>query len=199
MERVEASVAVPVHWGGAAARRALGRLLAPHARSARTHLDALETFAELAAVAFAERQRRTPASPRAARTDPLTGCLNHAALHEGLAREIERAERTPDATLSLVLIDLDRFKEVNDEHGHLVGDEVLRRVGHALRSTTRPYDLAARYGGDEFALVAVEADEEQAQRDRRPRDRAHRARARRPRRGAAPRAPPPASPSGRPG
>jgi diguanylate cyclase (GGDEF)-like protein len=77
-------------------------------------------------------------------------------------REIERAERTPGAALALVLFDLDRFKEVNDEHGHLVGDEVLRRVGHALQSTTRPYDLAARHGGDEFALIAIDASEEQA-------------------------------------
>ena len=152
-------MAVPVHWGGelrgvlSVAYRRRVRAQPRAARRARVVRRARRGRVP-------ERATSTPASPEAARTDPLTGCLNHAALHDGLAREIERAERTPGTPLSLVLIDLDRFKEVNDEHGHLVGDEVLRRVGHALRSTTRPYDLAARYGGDEFALVAVDADED---------------------------------------
>jgi diguanylate cyclase (GGDEF)-like protein len=124
-------------------------------------LVVLETFAELAATACANASAHAGLA-LAARTDGLTGCLNHAALHEGLAREIERAVRTDVDALSLVLIDLDDFKQVNEANGHLAGDEVLRRAGHALRNATRPYDLAARYGGDEFALLAVEAEEDAA-------------------------------------
>jgi diguanylate cyclase (GGDEF)-like protein len=130
-------------------------------RVAQDDLKLLETFAELAAVACRNAALHAGLA-QAARTDGLTGCLNHAALHESLAREIQRVARDPERPLSLILFDLDDFKRVNEEQGHLVGDEVLRRVGHALRGGTRPYDIAARYGGDEFALLAVEADEEQA-------------------------------------
>ena len=132
----------------------------PH-RVVQDDLKLLETFAELAAAACRNAALHDGLA-QAARTDGLTGCLNHAALHEALSREIERVARDPERPLSLILFDLDDFKQVNEEHGHLVGDEVLRRVGHAVRGATRPYDIAARYGGDEFALLAVEADEEQA-------------------------------------
>ena len=90
---VKASVAVPVHWGGEL-RGVLAVAYWSPIRLTQQHLDGLEAFAELAAVAFQNASAHAGLA-HAARTDPLTGCLNHAAVHEGLAREIERAERTP--------------------------------------------------------------------------------------------------------
>jgi diguanylate cyclase (GGDEF)-like protein len=89
---------------------------------------------------------------RIAATDALTGLRNHRAFHEALARELGGA-RAVNAPVSLVMIDLDGFKDINDAHGHPFGDEVLRAVGSALRGAIRPEDIAARTGGDEFGLI----------------------------------------------
>jgi diguanylate cyclase (GGDEF)-like protein len=89
-----------------------------------------------------------------AATDALTGLPNHRAFHEALARRLDRA-RTVSSPVSLVAIDLDGFKAINDTHGHPFGDEILRAVGSALRRAIRPGDVAARTGGDEFGLILV--------------------------------------------
>lgn len=94
---------------------------------------------------------------RLANTDPLTGLANRRHFMEVLNREIERAERY-ERPLSLVLLDLDHFKKVNDTHGHAAGDDVLKEAAQALLSVCRDVDLAARWGGEELALLLPETD-----------------------------------------
>jgi diguanylate cyclase (GGDEF)-like protein len=90
---------------------------------------------------------------RQATTDGLTGLLNHRAFYERLRHEVARARRY-GFPLSLVMLDLDNFKQVNDRHGHPGGDQVLREVGAILRGQLRAdLDIAARYGGEEFAVI----------------------------------------------
>lgn len=84
--------------------------------------------------------------------DPLTGLANRRYLERFLKTELERAERTGGA-LSVIMIDLDRFKSVNDTYGHLCGDKVLQKLGSFLSRSQRSYDLAARYGGEEFVII----------------------------------------------
>jgi diguanylate cyclase (GGDEF)-like protein len=87
--------------------------------------------------------------------DGLTGCLTHGAFHDRLGTEVARAGRH-HRPLSVVLVDLDHFKRVNDGLGHLAGDELLRTVGTVLRDGLRVGDAAGRLGGDEFALLLPE-------------------------------------------
>jgi diguanylate cyclase (GGDEF)-like protein len=106
-----------------------------------------------------ERQRRELA--RASRTDHLTGCLNRRGFHEHMQAELARAFRSGDP-VSLVLVDLDGFKAVNDAHGHAAGDELLCWVVGQLRAGLRPSDVAGRLGGDEFALLLPGIDSDAA-------------------------------------
>jgi diguanylate cyclase (GGDEF)-like protein len=92
-----------------------------------------------------------------ANTDPLTGLANRRRFMEALDQEMERAQRYA-RPLSLVLLDLDYFKKVNDTHGHAAGDDVLRSAAKVLRSVCRDLDLAARLGGEELALLLPETD-----------------------------------------
>ncbi|KPJ97924.1 MAG: hypothetical protein AMS20_16655 [Gemmatimonas sp. SG8_28] len=90
-----------------------------------------------------------------ATTDPLTDCVNRRGLLDRLEAELERVQRYGEA-LSLMMIDLDHFKKVNDSHGHLAGDEVLRQIGALLRGEVRAVDTVARYGGEEFVILLPE-------------------------------------------
>lgn len=95
---------------------------------------------------------------RQARTDPLTGLLNRRAFIDEMGRRIDRLDRE-GLPGTLMFIDLDNFKKLNDRNGHEVGDEALCLTAVLLRSTVRPADLVARFGGDEFALWLDGADE----------------------------------------
>jgi diguanylate cyclase (GGDEF)-like protein/putative nucleotidyltransferase with HDIG domain len=85
-------------------------------------------------------------------TDPLTGLPNTRFLFMHLTRELSRAERLK-SEVSLMVMDLDNFKEINDNHGHHVGDRALCEVARVLRAAIRPYDICVRYAGDEFIVV----------------------------------------------
>jgi len=89
--------------------------------------------------------------------DPLTGIWNRGALLELLFVELERAQRKL-TTFSLLMVDLDHFKRVNDEFGHPAGDAVLREISQRLTASARSYDIVGRYGGEEFIVAATELD-----------------------------------------
>lgn len=106
----------------------------------------------------AKVQERTEALERLTHTDPLTELLNRRGMTERLDAARSRSQR--EATChGLLLIDVDNFKSINDRHGHAVGDQALRLIAELLRNIIRPYDSAARWGGDEFLVLVQEADE----------------------------------------
>jgi diguanylate cyclase (GGDEF)-like protein/PAS domain S-box-containing protein len=94
---------------------------------------------------------------RDARLDALTGLLNRRALQTSLAAELKRTRRK-SRTTALVLFDCDHFKRINDAYGHGRGDEVLRQMGSCVAQVKRTYDIAGRWGGDEFVLLLPETD-----------------------------------------
>jgi diguanylate cyclase (GGDEF)-like protein/putative nucleotidyltransferase with HDIG domain len=129
-----------------AAVRSLGGLAALAIANARLHASVLRSLAS--------------AEERAA-VDPLTGLANHRTFHEALRARVREARRS-GASLGLVLLDLDHFKQVNDTHGHHAGDRVLREVARRLGQAAREGDLIARIGGEEFGWILPGADAVQA-------------------------------------
>jgi two-component system cell cycle response regulator len=121
--------------------------------------------AAVAAIRRAQALESTRADNRRleelATTDALTRLLNRRALLDRLSVEVDRARRFKQQ-LSLLMVDLDHFKAVNDQHGHLVGDDMLRQMGTLLASAVRTIDVVARYGGEEFVLILPETSIEGA-------------------------------------
>ncbi len=115
-----------------------------------TAVTALEKAYDLERAVTGEQQQRTLAT-----TDPLTGCANRRVLDLRLRDEVDRAHRY-DQVLTVVLLDIDDFKRINDTWGHQVGDTVLKEVAQLLRRELRTMDFLARYGGEEFVILLPE-------------------------------------------
>ena len=147
----EALVCVPL----LVERRAIGALnvyrLGEQAAFSATEAEVVERFAVMAALAFDSARQREVLRAQA-RTDGLTGLLNRRSCHERLELEVASALEN-ERSLGLVAIDLDRFKSINDAYGHAEGDRILRAVAGRLTSAVRDTDVAARLGGEEFALI----------------------------------------------
>jgi diguanylate cyclase (GGDEF)-like protein len=159
LSAVETAVAVPVRWNEEL-KGALSVGFHSMRRISDEDMGTLQAMADLAAVASSNAEAFEQAQVQA-RTDSLTGLLNHGALQVRLIEEIARVRRTGGAICCL-LLDLDDFKPINDRYGHLVGDQVLRLVAASLKAEFRSYDGLGRFGGDEFVLVMPDTDDAEA-------------------------------------
>ncbi|HET7728535.1 MAG TPA: GGDEF domain-containing protein [Usitatibacter sp.] len=99
-----------------------------------------------------QKERADGEAARLANVDPLTGAINRRTFHETAERELSRARRA-GTPLSMILLDIDHFRAVNDQHGHVVGDEVLARIADVIRSAMRKEDMLVRFGGEEFLVM----------------------------------------------
>jgi diguanylate cyclase (GGDEF)-like protein len=130
-----------------------GRPFAPE------EIECARLIAAHADLALSNAERYYRAKERAF-IDDVTEVYNARFLRQAIAHEIQRAERY-GKQLCVLFLDLDRFKLVNDQHGHLVGSQVLRRLSVVLQQCIRQVDTLARYGGDEFTILLVDTDAEE--------------------------------------
>lgn len=132
----------------------------PEVRFGDDDVRRLEELAERVAPAI-ENARRFREARQLADLDSLTGLHNRRYFYETLAREVDRAQRY-QRRLSLVIVDVDGFKEINDRIGHLAGDAVLAEIADRIRQVVRSADIPCRVGGDEFAVIVPEVEVGQA-------------------------------------
>jgi len=134
----------------------------------RTDIDATarpdfsETIAKQVSMALASLRSREELQNRSIR-DPLTELFNRRYMEESFERELHRAARSETPAVSFMMIDIDHFKKINDTYGHDAGDMVLRELGHILTRKSRKYDIACRFGGEEFVLCLPGASREIAE------------------------------------
>lgn len=124
------------------------------------HMVLQEAFQNIEAINM-ELEKANKKLEQLARFDILSGLLNRVSLFNAMDSEIERAERTK-TMLSGIMMDIDDFKAINDNHGHLHGDRVIAAIGQRLISLLRKYDLAGRYGGEEFFVILPNTNLQQA-------------------------------------
>jgi diguanylate cyclase (GGDEF)-like protein len=152
----------------------LGTLCVIDRRPRRLTPDQVATLRDLAAIVESELQvsalshvqqkliAERDELERRSMLDGFTHCWNRPAIMDILGREVSRATRDNVST-GVLLLDIDRFKPINDTHGHVVGDAVILEVAQRMRASVRPYDAIGRYGGDEFLVVLSDCDATTAQ------------------------------------
>lgn len=124
-------------------------------------MSLIDSLADHLAVAIENAELHREIEKQAV-TDGLTGVANRRSFNEALLREFERAKRYSQ-DLSLMVVDLDFLKKINDTYGHLTGDEAIKQIGHVLAQSSRSTDITARYGGEEFCVLLPNTDIEMAE------------------------------------